>query len=167
MSALISSAVDGPAARGDPTLLRSRPALQPGRARPSTSTSRTRSAAVRPTLARCPGRESRQTARRALGLCLDDPPPAAWARGCCCRVCGGGSSPGRRRRRRSDAGRTLRSRSEPGGLPRTPERWSSVDSVRSRRPSMPYMICSGAVFGRLDVRDELHELGLASSSRLR
>ncbi len=31
-------------------------------------------------------------------------------------------------------------------------------SVRSRRPSIPYMICSDAVLGRFEVGDELHEL---------
>jgi hypothetical protein len=29
-----------------------------------------------------------------------------------------------------------------GRAPAYPERWSSVDSVRSRLPSIPYMICS-------------------------
>ena len=73
-------------------------------------------------------------------------------------ACGAGSSRARRRRRRSGAGRRRRCRSAPGGRRRSPRGRRSVDSVRSRRPSIPYMICSEPSSVRLDVGDELHEL---------
>ena len=45
-----------------------------------------------------------------------------------------------------------------GMAPAYPESSSGVDSDRSRRPSIPYMICSAAVVVGLEVGDELHEL---------
>ena len=78
---------------------------------------------------------------RALGLRLRRSATAAAA-AVRSSACAAGSSRAPRRTRRSGAGRTRRCRSAPAGRRRSPERSSRVDSVRSRRPSMPYMICS-------------------------
>ena len=82
----------------------------------------------------------------------------AGAAGAGCAACAAGSSRAPRRRRRSGAGRRRRCRSGPAARRRSPMRSSRVVSVRSRRPSIPYMICSAAVLVGLEVGDELHEL---------
>ncbi len=95
----------------------SRPASRRGRARPSTSASRTRSAAARRAPPRCPGRARARRASRTRPAPGRSATAAAAAAGCA--ACAAGSSRAPRRRRRSGAGRTRRCRSAPAARPRS------------------------------------------------
>ena len=134
----------------------SRQLVPRGRAPPSTSASRRRSAGARPRASQIPWSGSRQTAVAHSACACTIGHSRRGSRSL--RWCAAGSSPAPRRTRRSGAGRRRRCRSAPGARRRSPERSSRVDSVRSRRPSIPYMICSAPSSFALEVGDELHEL---------
>ena len=105
---------------------------------------------------RCPGRARARRRSRTRPAPARSATAAAAAAGCA--ACAAGSSRARRRTRRSGAGRRRRCRSAPGARRRSRRDRRGCDSVRSRRPSIPYMICSAAVLVGLEVGDELHEL---------
>ena len=141
-----------------------RRASRRGPSRPSTSASTRRSAGACRAPPRSPGpASSRPSSRTPPG-----PAPPARARGAAAGSggCGAGSSRGRRRRRRSGAGRRRHFPPARATLPRIPRDHPESSRSRSRRPSIPYMICSPpSSFGSSSPMNCMNSL--ASQSRFR